>query len=142
MMQRYYDFIIVRRNMQKKLVCLSVFLLISSFVFIFLFDTAYAAESTIFVDGDNAVGPWDGSQKHPFRFIQDGIDVVSKNGNVYVFAGIYRENIDINKTININRTGKGNVIINGRGIGDVVNISADHVTIRGCKLKMAPVVLE
>ena len=72
--------------MQKKLVCLSVFLLISSFVFIFLFDTVYAAGSTIFVDGDNAVGPWDGSQKHPFRFIQDGIDEVPKNGNRICFC--------------------------------------------------------
>ena len=121
--------------MQKKLVCLSVFLLISSFVFVFLIDTVNAVGSPIFVDGGNAVGPWDGSQKHPFRFIQDGIDEVPKNGTIYVFAGIYRGNIVINKTINVNRTGKGNVIIDGRGIGDVVNISADHVMIRGCTIK-------
>ncbi|MCJ7697868.1 MAG: PKD domain-containing protein [Thermoplasmata archaeon] len=121
--------------MQKKLVFFLVFLMVSSFVFVFLFDTANAAGVTIFVDGDNAVGPWDGSSGHPFRFIQDGIDAVMENGTVYVFAGIYRENIVISKTINVNRTGKGNVIIDGRGVEDVVNISADHVTIRGCTIK-------
>jgi parallel beta-helix repeat protein len=106
----------------------------SSFVFVFLFDTAHAAGSPIFVNDDNTVGPWDGSSGHPFRFIQDGINAVTENGTVYVFAGIYRENIVISKTINVNRTGKGNVIIDGRGVEDVVNISADHVTMRGCTI--------
>jgi parallel beta-helix repeat protein len=121
--------------MQKKLVFLLVFLMVSSFVFVFLFDTANATGSPIFVDGGNAVGPWDGSSGHPFRFIQDGINAVSENGNVFVFAGIYRGNIVINKAINVNRTGKGKVIIDGCGTEDVVNISADHVTIRGCLIK-------
>ncbi|MCJ7697292.1 MAG: hypothetical protein MUO73_03070, partial [Thermoplasmata archaeon] len=76
--------------MQKKMVCLLVFLIASSFVFVFLFDTVNAVGSNIFVDGDNAVGPWDGSHDHPFQFIQDGIDAVTENGTVYVFAGIYR----------------------------------------------------
>ena len=110
------DFIVVRRNMQKKLVCIVVFLMMSSFVFVFLFDTVHAAGSPIFVNGDNTVGPWDGSSGHPFQFIQDGIDAVTENGTVYVFAGIYRGNIVINKTINVNRTGKGNVIIDGCGV--------------------------
>ncbi|MCX6664145.1 MAG: PKD domain-containing protein [Euryarchaeota archaeon] len=121
--------------MQKNLVCLVVSLMVSSFVFVFLFDTVHAAWSPIFVNGENALGPWDGSSGHPFQFIQDGIDAVPENGTVYVFAGIYRGNIVINKTINVNRTGKGNVIIDGCGIEDVVNISADHVTIRGCTIK-------
>ena len=121
--------------MQKKLVCFVVSLMVSSFVFVFLFDTAHAAGSPIFVNGGNTVGPWDGSSGHPFQFIQDGIDAVTENGTVYVFAGIYRGNIVINKTINVNRTGKGNVIIDGCGTEDVVNISADHVTIRGCTIK-------
>jgi parallel beta-helix repeat protein len=121
--------------MQKKLVCIVVFLMMSSFVFVFLFDTVQAAGSPIFVDDDNTMGPWDGSSSHPFRFIQDGIDVIPKNGTVCVFAGIYRGNIVINKTINVNRTGKGNVIIDGCGVEDVVNISADQVTIRGCTIK-------
>jgi parallel beta-helix repeat protein len=121
--------------MQKKLVCFVVFLMVSSFVFVFLFDTVHATGSTIFVDGDNTVGPWDGSSGHPFQFIQDGIDAVTENGTVYVFAGIYRGNIVINKTINVNRSGNGKVIIDGRGAEDVVNISADHVTICGCTIK-------
>jgi parallel beta-helix repeat protein len=121
--------------MQKNLVCLVVSLMVSSFVFVFLFDTVHAAWSPIFVNGENALGPWDGSSGHPFQFIQDGIDALPENGTVYVFAGIYRGNIVINKTINVNRTGKGNVIIDGCGIEDVVNISADHVTIRGCTIK-------
>jgi parallel beta-helix repeat protein len=119
--------------MQKKLVCLLVFLMASSFVF--PFDAVNAAGATIFVDGDNAVGPWDGSHDHPFRFIQDGIDAVAENGTVYVSAGVYRENIVIRKSINVNRTGDGNVIIDGRGAEDVVNISAGHVTVRGFTIK-------
>jgi len=121
--------------MQKKMVCLLVFLIASSYVFVFLFDTVNAVGSNIFVDGDNAVGPWDGSHDHPFQFIQEGIDAVTENGTVYVFAGIYRGNIVINKTINVNGSGKGNVIIDGSGLEDVVNISADHVTVRGFTIK-------
>jgi len=121
--------------MQKKLVFLLVFLMVSSFVFVFLFDTANATGSPIFVDGGNAVGPWDGSSSHPFRFIQDGINAVPENGTVFVFAGTYRGNIMINKAINVNRSGKGNVIIDGCGNEDVVNISVDYVTIRGCTIK-------
>jgi parallel beta-helix repeat protein len=120
--------------MQKRLVCFVVSLMMSSFVFIFLSDTVHAAGSPIFVNGDNTMGPWDGSSVHPCRFIQDGIDAVAENGTVYVFAGIYRENIVIGKTINVNRTGKGNVIIDGGGVGDVVNISAGQVTIHWCTI--------
>lgn len=119
--------------MQKKSVYIVVFLMMSSLFF--LFDTVHAEKFSIYVNSVNTIGPWNGSSSYPFQFIQDGIDAATENGTVYIFAGIYRENIIINKTININRIGKGNAIIDGCGIENVVNISADHVTMCNCTIK-------
>jgi len=48
-----------------------------------------ASSTTIYVDDDNTMGPWDGTLEHPYRYIEDGVNA-SKNGDtVYVFNGIY-----------------------------------------------------
>jgi parallel beta-helix repeat protein len=121
--------------MQQKLAWIAISLMMPLFVFVYLFDTVQATGASIFVNGDNTTGPWDGSSDHPFQFIQDAINVVPENGTVYVFKGIYLENIVINKPIKVNGSGEGYVIIDGRGIKYVVNITANHVTLQGCTIK-------
>jgi parallel beta-helix repeat protein len=64
-----------------------------------------------------------------FNNIQDGINAVSKGGIVYVYNGIYFENIIINKTINLTGNNKDTAIIDGGGLGDVVQIKKNNVNI-------------
>ena len=40
-----------------------------------LMTLGFAYADIIYVDDDNTTGPWDGTEDHPFQFIQDGIDV-------------------------------------------------------------------
>jgi len=70
-----------------------------------------------------------------FNTIQSGISNVAVCGNVIVSMGIYYENIVINKELNL--LGEDNIytIIDGGGIGDVVKILSDSVTISGFKIQ-------
>jgi len=85
----------------------------------------------IIVDDDNKEGPWDGTEEHPYQQIQDGIDNAYEGYTVYVHSGTYYENIIINKTINLDGEDESNTIVDGRGVGDVVFISAENVRISG-----------
>jgi len=85
-------------------------------------------ENIIYVDDDFNESTPGWNQTH-FDNIQDGIDAVVENGTVYVYNGIYYENINVNKTINLIGEDRNNTIINGGGIGKVIYISADLVSI-------------
>ncbi|MBU1023491.1 hypothetical protein KKB99_04295, partial [bacterium] len=56
----------------------------------------------IFVDDDNTMGPWDGSEDYPFQYVQDAVDVVYGIFNdgdpsnnepcaIWVLPGVYNE---------------------------------------------------
>jgi len=76
----------------------------------------------IYVDDDGTVA---------YTNIQDAIDAANSGDTVYVYSGIYNENIDVNKTINLIGEDKNTTIIDGNGNGDVLYISADYVNING-----------
>lgn len=93
------------------------------------------SEKTIYVDDDNTQGPWDGTIKHPYQYIQDGIDAANSGDTIYVFNGTYYENVIVYKTINLVGENNGITIIDGKKRGDIVYISADKVTITGFTIK-------
>jgi len=70
--------------------------------------------NTIYVDDDNTEGPWDGSQEHPYQFIQDGIDASVDLDTIFVYQGTYDENIVIEKHIRLLGEGKNKTIIDGK----------------------------
>jgi len=110
-------------------------LLFSSFMIFFPNSSVKASDSIVYVDDDNIEGPWDGTQEHPFLKIQDGVNAASTDGVVYVLNGTYHENIVITKTIEIKGCSKGNVILDGSGSGNSVQINADNLIIHYFTIK-------
>ena len=63
--------------------------------------------------------------------IQWAMDNSSKGDTIYVEAGIYFENIIINKTVTLIGAGRENTTIDGREKGYVVKIEANYVKVNG-----------
>jgi hypothetical protein len=87
-------------------------------------------KNTIYVDGSNTQGPWDGSYDYPYQYISDGILHATDGDMVYVFNGLYFETVVINKSIYIRGQQQENTIIDGQNNGSVVTVTCDGVSIR------------
>jgi parallel beta-helix repeat protein len=85
----------------------------------------------IYVDDNNVGGPWDGTPDHPYRRIQDAINITRVGDTVFVYTGTYRENLEVFTSITLCGQEKNSTIIDGRRRDDVVIITADAVTITG-----------
>jgi nitrous oxidase accessory protein len=66
-----------------------------------------------------------------YSIIQDAIENASNGDTVFVYNGIYYENVVVNKTINLIGQSRDITIIDGGKNGDVIYISADWVNISG-----------
>ena len=88
----------------------------------------------VYIDDDfnNMTYGW---QIDHFNRILDGIDVISKNGLVYVFNGSYYENVIIEKSLSLIGENKNTTFIEGHTSGDSIKIVADGVTIRNFTLQ-------
>jgi len=85
-----------------------------------------AAGGTVYVDDDNVAGPWDGTVSHPYQNITSGLEHASDGDIVYVFGGMYGENVVVNKSITLK--GDSKPVINGLdGIGINITIYEDFV---------------
>ena len=127
--------------MKRKLNELSVL-----FIFLLIFIISFQAEGiitidsrsfingvTIYVDDDNIFGPWDGSQEHPFRYIQDGINFSINGDTVFVYNGIYNETLSINKSIIL--IGEEETILDGMYENINVNVLSENVTIQNFTIR-------
>jgi len=87
---------------------------------------------TIYVDDDNVLGPWDGTLSHPYRTIQDGLNVSENGDTVYVFNGTY-DHAGIRHSINlVGESRKGTIITSYTFIGNGVNwVNISGFTIKG-----------
>lgn len=95
------------------------------------------AEIYVDDDFDETTPGW---QITHFNKIQDGIDAVTSS-TVFVYSGIYYENVVVDKTVDLTWEDKNTTIIGGGGSGrDVVFISADWVNISGFTIRNSGIV--
>lgn len=89
-----------------------------SILFCFMYSFV-SAQSTIYVDDDNVLGPWNGTEDYPYKLIQQGINAASPTGGqtILVYPGTYRESINFNgKLISVmSRKGAEKTVIDGTG---------------------------
>lgn len=95
--------------------------------------TTIEYDLNIYVDIGNTSGIEDGTQTHPFSTITEGIDAVAPGKSVLVSAGIYNEQLIINKGITLQGAGKEStsITILVEYIGNLITVTADDVTISG-----------
>lgn len=89
----------------------------------------------IYVDDIPGEGP--GNPPENFTRIQDAIDVSSDNDTVFVYNGIYNENIVVNKTIQLQGENREATIIEGDGKYNrhIVELAADYTVFSGFKVQ-------
>ncbi|HEC89694.1 MAG TPA: tandem-95 repeat protein, partial [Thermoplasmatales archaeon] len=76
--------------------------------------------STLYVGGS---GPGN------YSSIQDAIDNASDGDIIYVYSGVYQENIQINKSVYLKGENKDTTVIDGRNLDNTVTILVDPVYI-------------
>lgn len=84
---------------------------------------------TIYVDGNNTEGPWDGTMDHPYQYVQDGVDNANNGDTVFVFKGLYIENVWIYDSINLVGENKEDTIIDANATGSCINIESNYVNV-------------
>ena len=97
-------------------------LLGSAFTIFYPIEKCSASANTLYIGGS---GPGN------YSTIQDAIDMASVGDTVFVYSGLYYENLIVNKTIDLIGINKETSIIDGNGSGDVVKITSDFVNIKG-----------
>ena len=99
-----------------------------------LVDDILVSYADIFVD-DNFNSSTPGWHKNKWATIQNAIDDANNGDTIFVYSGTYYENVVINKRVNLVGEDRNTTIIDGNHAGDVVNITADGVTIHGFTIK-------
>ena len=66
--------------------------------------------------------------------IQDAIDNATDGDTIFVYGGVYHENVVVNKSIELVGEDKNETIIHASGIGDIIFVSSSNVSINGFTL--------
>ena len=72
-----------------------------------------------------------GTGPNNYTKIQDAINAASDGDTIFVYSGVYYENVAINKRITLIGEDRDTTIINGGGNGKSVNITLNHAIISG-----------
>ncbi|MFH1101497.1 MAG: C25 family cysteine peptidase [Methanobacteriota archaeon] len=95
--------------------------------------------STVWVDDDNRMPPWDGTESDPFPTITMALEIVNEGGTIYVKEGTYLEDISISRSVNLIGLDTENTCILGgeyRNDGALINIFfCEWVNITGFSIR-------
>jgi parallel beta-helix repeat protein len=86
------------------------------------------SRGTVYVDDDATPGWYDATH---VKTIQEGITNASVYDTVYVYDGVYYENVMVDKALDLVGEDTENVVIDGNGLGTVLQVFASDVTISG-----------
>jgi parallel beta-helix repeat protein len=89
----------------------------------------------IYVDDNNKEGPWNGTLDYPYRYIQDAIDNATEGDIVYVFEGVYYEDIVVYKPLTIIGENKTSTVIDGMYENCIVYVSANFTYIQNVTVR-------
>ena len=120
-----------RSSTRKGLVFGTVFLLVAA-IFVNAFPmSVYADDPTnVWVDDDSASSSPGWGVTH-FDKIQDGVDAVDEGGTVYVYTGIYSENVVIGKSLTLEGEDADTTILQGTGSGyGIYSYGVSGITIK------------
>ena len=109
--------------MRKKIQwAMRLILIVGISLFLMLLLSIDGSGRTIIVDDDGG---------EDFTKIQDAINASQDGDTIRVYAGTYKENIIVNKSVGLIGNGSELTTINGGENGDVVSITADGVNLSG-----------
>jgi len=117
----------MKKRIEVILVC--ILLLVSSLVIVLPVESVKSSGNTLYVGGS---GPGN------YTRIQDAINNASDGDTIYVYSGIYFEDVKINTSIVLQGEDKESTIIHGGGFGSgdgVVIVYADNVEITGFSVR-------
>lgn len=100
-------------------------------VFAIYFTISVANGSTIYVDDDNYLDPFqDGSKEHPYDNIRQAEANANSGDIIRVYEGTYREGVDIDVWISIKGNSSSNTIIDALDIDYALNIQVSNCVIQ------------
>jgi parallel beta-helix repeat protein len=95
-----------------------------------------AQPTTIYVDGNNTTGPWNGTSTFPYQNITSGLEYANTDDTIFVRTGTYYEDVEINKTITLTGQNQTNTIIDGKGQSrTIIRIAAPNVVVANLTIK-------
>ena len=131
-------------NMYRKGIALYIIIFLISISLIPVFQSTVGGnlnrnESTIYLPtklngGTLYVG---GNGPNNYTSIQDAVDNASAGDTVFIFSGLYEENVILDKSINLIGENRNTTIIDGNRTGTVIYINADDVRVESCAIQNA-----
>lgn len=97
---------------------------------------------TLFVDANNILGPWDGTQQHPYQNITSALANAPDGGTIRVQNGTYREHLTITRPVSLQGMNQHGTIIDGNQTGDIIKITAENVTVTGFTIQNSGLTME
>ena len=107
---------------------LIAFLLLAGGIVLLTLTAGETSAKTITVDDDGGAD---------LSSIQEAVDAAETGDTIRVFDGIYYENIVMNKTVSLTGNGSATTTIDGGGNGDVLQITANWISISGFNITNA-----
>lgn len=126
--------------MQRKLAStfLAIVIIFGLIVFAFLPSRVAGQSAIVYVDDDNSGGPWDGSLTNPYQNITSGLEHAGSGDTLFVFNGVYIENVFVNQSVSIVGEDPVNTIVDGNGTEflSVIHIDTiDNIVIKNLAVR-------